>query len=405
MYSPGSILFFFGASILLLLLTANASPLPTTTLSVFNESRITPIPRPMHGPFMANSPQIPSPQTSLLPNAIASPLPDSTGSIFDEFRKLRLDISAISSFFNLTKREEHPAKLLCGGEHCKMVHGQCKCPQRDTPWPEPLITTTIMEIEGEPTPTPTPTEIPSTEDHSTLEERAVDGTEPHHTLFPRDNEEERRKPTGEGLCQHKEQDCTRWHGILLPTEGAAISKRDIGHPTLSHRDNAAEPTITQTSTTTHSPTPTTFPGPCHPGDEKCLIEYLELYDSCDASDTNCFLNFISTEEGSPTPPAAVVKCAKNDPRCPHLLRGPGQFDPSPPARLPPTESPYPTPEDPVTVDSQDEDPQDEDSLDEDPWAKAEKEEKRDVDVVLPTATGTSELKPDVDCSGMPWLCL
>ena len=339
-----------------------------------------------------------------------------------------------------------------------MVHGQCKCPQRDTPWPEPLITTTIMEIEGEPTPTPTLTEIPSTEDHSTLEERAVDGTELHHTLSPRDNEEERRKPTGEGLCQHKERDCTRWHGILLPTEGAAISKRDIGHPTLSHRDNEAGPTITQTSTTTHSPTPTTFPGPCHPGDEKCLIEYLELYDSCDASDTNCFLNFISTE-GSPTPPEAVIKCANNDPRCPHFLRGPGPppqlkndkhkraemvcpmddlecqnafdlplqprkgppgsvtplctaGDPecpgnkhSPPAPLPPTESPYPMPEDPVTVDSQDEDPEDEDSLDEDPWAKAKKEEKRDVDVVLPTAAGTSELKPDVDCSGMPWLCL
>ena len=444
MYSPVSILFLFGASILLLLLTANASPLPTTTLSVFHRSRITPIPRPMHGPFMADSPQIPppqtsllpnanasplptitvsvwdelrkallniseispSPQTSLLPNATASPLPDPTVSIVDEFRKLRLDISAISSFFNLTKREEHPAKLLCGGEHCKMVHGQCKCPQRDTAWPEPLITTTITEIEGEPTPTPTPTEISSTEDHSTLEERAVDGTEPHHTLSPRDNEEERRKPTGEGLCQHKEQDCTRWHGILLPTEGAAISKRDIGHPTLSHKDNETEPTITQSPTTTHLPTPTTFPGPCDPGDEKCLIEYLiELYDSCDASDTNCFLNSISTEVGSPTPPAAVIKCAKNDRRCPHFLRGPPLVDPSPPASLQPTERPYPTPEDPVTVDSQDEDLQDEDSLDEDPWAKAKKEEKRDVDVVLPTASGTSELKPDVDCSGMPWLCL
>ena len=278
-----------------------------------------------------------------------------------------------------------------------MVHGQCKCPQRDTAWPEPLVplTITITDIEGEPTPIPTPTEISSTEDHSTLEERAVDGTEPHHTLFPRDNEEERRKPTGEGLCQHKERDCTRWHGILLPTEGAAISKRDIGHPTLSHRDNEAGPTITQTSTTTHSPTPTTFPGPCHPGDENCLIEYLELYDSCAASDTNCFLNFISAEEGSPTPPEAVIKCANNDPRCPRFLRGP----------FPPTKSPYPMPEDPVTVDSQDEDPEDEDSLDEDPWAKAKKEEKRDVDVVLPTASGTSELKPDVDCSGMPWLCL
>ena len=363
---------------------------------------------------------------------------------------------------------------MCGGEHCEMVYGQCKCPQRDTAWPvvEPLVPPPITEIEGEPTAIPTPTEISSTGNHPTLEPRAVDGTEPHHTLSPRDNEEERRKPTGEGLCQHKERDCTRWHGILLPTEGAAISKRDIGHPTLSHRNNEAEPTITQTSTTTHYPTPTTFPGPCDPGDENCLIEYLELYDSCDASDTNCFLNFINTEEGSPTPPAAVIKCPKDDPRCPHSLLRPLQLeedrhkraemvcpmdnlecqnafdlplqprkgppgsgtpactagdpecssnkrsppgdlplvDPSLPAPLPPTVWPYQMSEDPVTVDSQDEDPLDEDlldedSLDEDPWAKAEKEEKRDVDIVLPTATGTSELKPGVDCVGMPWLCL
>ncbi len=37
-------------------------------------------------------------------------------------------------------------------------------------------------------------------------------------------------------------------------------------------------------------------------------------------------------------------------------------------------------------------------------AKAEKEEKRDVVVALPTATGTSEVKIDAECSGSPYLC-
>ena len=37
-------------------------------------------------------------------------------------------------------------------------------------------------------------------------------------------------------------------------------------------------------------------------------------------------------------------------------------------------------------------------------AKAEKEEKRGVDVVLPTATATSEMKIDAECSGSPYLC-
>ena len=40
-----------------------------------------------------------------------------------------------------------------------------------------------------------------------------------------------------------------------------------------------------------------------------------------------------------------------------------------------------------------------------PLAKAEKEEKRDVDIVPPPATGTSEVKIPAACFGTPYLCL
>lgn len=187
----------------------------------------------------------------------------------------------------------------------------------------------------------TPTKMSSLEYHQILETRAVDGTEPSHTLSPRDNEEELRVPMGvspSGLCQHKEQDCTRWHGILLPTEAAVMSKRDTDHH-FSHRAHAAEPTVTQTSTTTHFPTPTTAIKGCPENDRQCQ---------------GSFFGPPQLEEAKNKNPKMM--CAMGDWECQNGI------------------------EPPV------------------------KEEKRDVDVVLPTATGTSELKPDVNCLGAPWLC-
>ncbi len=286
-----------------------------------------------------------------------------------------------------------PASLC--GEHCKIINGECICPHPDPAWPmirpgigpgiEPDLPIHFPEIEGEPTPTPTPTptEILAMGHRSILETRAVDGTEPHHSLSPRDNE-------GELLC-HKIRGCNRWQGNLPPAEAEVISKRDTDHLTLPYRNDEAEPTVTQTSTTTHSPKPTTLIGACDRRDVKCLNRHHSYH--CDASKGKCFFDFLpytASEERFPTPTAGAKECPENDRQCQGSFLQPSQLE----------EDRHKNPEKLCGVNGQ---------LCQGnrhfPPTRAEKEEKRNVDVVLPTATGTSEGKPDVDCSGMPWLCV
>lgn len=357
MYSIGSAL-LFGVSILLLLLNANASPLPATT--ILDEFRVTPMPLPekLH-PINLSS--------------ISSMLCQ------DNVRSKGCEPPA-----QLTKKEEHPVPTsLCGG-NCKIIEGECMCPHRDSTWPfiGPFIPLPITGVDGKPTPNPTPTKMTPLEHRPALETRALDGTKPHHTLSPRDNEEE--------LC-HKNRGCNRWQGNLPPTEAEVISKRDIDQPNLTYRDDAAEPTVTQASTATHLPTPATVIAPCDRRDVKCLNRHHNYH--CDPSKRKCFFDFLphtAPEEPSPTPTAALKECPENDRQCQGSFLAPPQLE----------KDKHKNPEKLCGVD--DRECQENGHF---PPAKAEKEERRNVDIVLPTANGTSEVKPDVDCSGMPYLCL
>ena len=447
MYSIGSAL-LFGVSILLLLLNANASPLPATT--ILDEFRVTPMPLPekLH-PINLSSissmlcqdnvrskgceppAQLTKKEEHPVPTSLCGEnckilegecicphrdsawpfigpfIPLSATTSIDEFRitpmplpgKLHpINLSSISSIFcqdnvrskgceppaALTKKEEHPVPTsLCGG-NCKIIEGECMCPHRDSTWPfiGPFIPLPITGVDGKPTPNPTPTKMTPLEHRPALETRALDGTKPHHTLSPRDNEEE--------LC-HKNRGCNRWQGNLPPTEAEVISKRDIDQPNLTYRDDAAEPTVTQASTATHLPTPATVIAPCDRRDVKCLNRHHNYH--CDPSKRKCFFDFLphtAPEEPSPTPTAALKECPENDRQCQGSFLAPPQLE----------KDKHKNPEKLCGVD--DRECQENGHF---PPAKAEKEERRNVDIVLPTANGTSEVKPDVDCSGMPYLCL
>ena len=222
---------------------------------------------------------------------------------------------------SLKKKEENPVPTSLCSKHCTIIKGECICfpkPSRSIP---PCPKDCTIEEDG--------SCFCNLKRSAILETRAVDGTKPNHALSSRDDEEER-------LC-HKDRVCDRWQGNLPPAEAEVISKRDIDHPALSQRDVEAEPTITQTSTTSHFATPTT--SPCDLHDMKCLIAYIDLF--CEAAKRDCFFNFrtrTADGESSPTPTATI-------------------------------------------------------------------KEKRDVDIVLPPASGTSEVNIPAACSGAPYLCL
>ena len=128
----------------------------------------------------------------------------------------------------------------------------------------------LRKFEGEAASIPTPTETLSNGDRQILEIIAVEAAGPHHTLSPRDNEEELRKRLQPRRPCRKGQACYKWQNTFPPpAEAELVSKTDIGHPTLSHRDDEAEPTLTQTSTAIQSPTPTTTMAPCDPLESEC----------------------------------------------------------------------------------------------------------------------------------------
>ena len=335
----------FGASILVLLPNANASPLPATT-SV-EEFRITPIPLPT-GTHTIN--------LSSLSSAFCQ----------DNVRSRGCEPPA-----SLTKKEEHPVPTSLCGKHCMTIKGECICHPKDPALLEilPLI---IMEIEGKLTLNSTPTATSSMEHRPILETRAVDGTNAYHTLSPKDKEEELKAP----LC-HKDRGCMGEHGILPPAEAEVVSKRDTDHPALTHRDAGAEPTFTQTSTMTQFPTPIAAVKACPENDRQCQ---------------GSFLSPPQLEKGEQKNPKMF--CGVNDRECWALSLPPHQLE----------NGIHNNPEKLCGVNGR---------MCQDNWyvppTKAEKEEKRDVDIVLPTATGTSEMKIDANfdanCLGNPYLCL
>ena len=406
---------FFGASLTgLLLPNTNASPLPTTTASVSDEFHILPFPLPTHGPHKINI----------------------SGLIFE------LPTGLVKLPASLVKKDEYLEPTSLCGESCKIVNGECKCPpklplamctepckfiegecvcpQRDTPWPfigpyvpVPPTEETYPGATMDLTPPP-PEMIASLEKHATLENIAVDRKKPQPTFF---------------LCQ-EDPDCNKGHAAPFTAEAAVISKRrDMGHPTLSHRGDKAEPTITQTSTTTHSPTPTTLIPACERHDVKCLNQYHDHQGdeaeptitqtsttthsptptppipACASHDVECLNQhhdnhyntskpshhfvfiFTATVVHPPTPTAAIKECPENDRQCQGSFLAPPQLEKRVPG----------TPEK-LCEFSDDQGCQI-------PPAKEEKEEKRNEDIVLPpNATAIPELN-DVHCNGKPWLCL
>ncbi|KAK0509091.1 hypothetical protein JMJ35_008462 [Cladonia borealis] len=364
---------FFGASLIgLLLPNTNASPLPTTTASVSDEFHILPFPLPTHGPHKINI----------------------SGLIFE------LPTGLVKLPASLVKKHEHPEPTSLCGESCKIINGECKCPpklplamctepckfiegecvcpQRDTPWPfigpyvpVPPTEETYPGATMDLTPPP-PEMIASLEKHATLENIAVDRKKPQPTFF---------------LCQD-DPDCNKGHAAPFTAEAAVISKRrDMGHPTLSHRGDKAEPTITQTSTTTHSPTPTTPIPACASHDVECLNQHHDNHYNTSKPSHHFVFIFTATVVHPPTPTAAIKECPENDRQCQGSFLAPPQLEkrvPGIPGKL--------------CEFSDDQGCQI-------PPAKEEKEEKRNKDIVLPpNATAIPELN-DVHCNGKPWLCL
>ena len=352
---------------------------------------------------------------------------------------------------------------------CKFVEGECVCPIRhDTPWPF-VGPDGLIPPEEETFPGATvdltpidPQIIASLEkQHRTLELRAVDQKKPQPTFF---------------LC-HEDPECNKGHAAPFTAEVTGMSKRAIGHPTLSHRADDAEPTVTQISTTAHSPAPTALIPACERDDVECLNDNAEPtptqtsstthspvptapIPACACDDVNCLnqyqdnhkntskitniIKFIRscTLEHSPNPTAAVKECPENNRQCqgsflppPHagndialkIERLCKLFD-SPACRgIPPAKA--------EKEEKRDEDivlpliaaaiaeltskPEKEEKRNEDivilPNAtaipaltsKPEKEEERIEDVVVlpPDATAIPELTTDVHCNGEPWVCL
>ena len=225
---------------------------------------------------------------------------------------------------------------------CKFVEGECVCPIRhDTPWPF-VGPDGLIPPEEETFPGATvdltpidPQIIASLEkQHRTLELRAVDQKKPQPTFF---------------LC-HEDPECNKGHAAPFTAEVTGMSKRAIGHPTLSHRADDAEPTVTQISTTAHSPAPTALIPACERDDVECLNDNAEptptqtsstthspvptaLIPACACDDVKCLnqyqdnhkntskiINLVAfiracTLENSPTPTAAVKECPENDRQC------------------------------------------------------------------------------------------
>ena len=361
----------------LLLLNAKASPIRTTT--VYDALQITPL------PLAAESHRVRFLSLSF------------------ELCRDNVHSAGCEPPARLTKRSEptEPA-LLCGGKNCNIIAGECVCHHLDPEWPRiwrypsktisrrpedkpnPIPTPTeietsaaghtvehafpfvldsrlIEEIEDKPTPTLKPVELSSEEYRRILgvmaSEAAVKAAEAHHTLSSRDNEEELRK------C-HKSRDCNKWHNTFPPpAQPGVVSKTDIGHPTLSHRDDEAEPTATQTSTPIQTPTPTTTMPPCDPLESECPNPWLYR---CNPVENDCIWETMmpaTKEEPSPTQTAVLQECPENDRQC----QGHSLFEPPP----------YPP-------------------------AKSE-EEKRDVDVVIPSAASAMKINPE--CTLPPFLCL
>ena len=429
MHITGSALFFGTSLIGFLLPNANASPLPTTTASVSDPIfHILPITLPTHGPHRINI------------SSLIFELPAS-----------------------LVRKNEHPEPTSLCGENCKIVNGECKCPPKipsamcnapckfiegecicprrdDAPWPfvgpDGLIPPEEETYPGatwDPTPID-PQIIASLEkQHRTLELRADDRKKPQPTFF---------------LC-HEDPECNKGHAAPFTAEAAAISKRNIGHPTLSHRADDAEPTVTQISTTAHSPASTALIPACERDDVECLNDNAEptttqtsstthspvptaLIPACACDNVRCLnqfqdnhkntsglvgvLEFIRTctLEHSPTPTAAVKECPENDRQCqgsflppPHagndiahkIERLCKLFD-SPACRgIPPAkeEKEEKSNEDIVILPNATAIP----AL----TSKPEKEKKSNEDIVLPpNATAIPELTTDVHCNGEPWVC-
>lgn len=163
-----------------------------------------------------------------------------------------------------------------------------------------------------PASTSTPTELSSEEERKILGVMALEAggvvaleaAGAHHTLSPRDNEEELRR------CPHGQ--CT----YPSPAQPGMVSKTDISHPTLSHRNEEAQPTAPQpsTMTTIHIPTPTTTTPPCDPLVSECPNPY---YQRCDPTERECSLDNATTKEKpSPTPTPTLPAIPRFYPRPP-----------------------------------------------------------------------------------------
>ena len=183
---------------------------------------------------------------------------------------------------------------------------------RDPAWPNNLFlpTQNVPEVENKPASTPTPTELSSEEERRILE-AALEAAEAYHTLSPRDDDEELRKcPQG--------RYCNKLHMTLPPpAQPGVVSKTDISHPTLSHRDEEAQPTAPQpsTMTTVHIRTPTTTTAPCDPLASECPNPY---YQRCDPTEHECFWDHAlprppQHEKGIHTSPEKL--CGVNDQMC------------------------------------------------------------------------------------------
>lgn len=288
----------------------------------------------------------------------------------------------------------------------------------DPAWPNILLlpTQNVPKVEDKPasTPTPTPTETSPNGYRPILGIIAVEAAEPHHTVSPRDNEEGLRKchkgrdcnkwhntfppPAQAGVVSntdishptcHKGRDCNKWHNTFPPPAHAGVvSKTEIGHPTLSHRDNEAEPTAPKTSTTTQLPTPSTTMAPCDPINSECPNPY---YHHCDPTEHECFWDHLATKEAlSPTPTAAVEECPENDRQCQ------GSFLPAPHHE----KGVHKSPEKLCGVNGQ----ECRKNRHFPPTIPPTKtgEEKRDVDIVIPTYASEMTINPI--CTLPPFLC-
>ena len=424
---------FFGTSLIgHFLPVVNASPLPTTTASVPDEFHILPITLPTHGPHRIN------------------------------ISSLIIELPA-----SLVKKNEHPEPTSLCGENCRIINGECKCPPKipmamcnapckfiegecicpqrdDTPWPfvgpDGLITPaeeTYPGVTADLTPID-PQIIASLEKHATLELRAVDREKSQPTVF---------------LC-HEDPECNKGHAAPFTAEAAVISKRDPGHPTLSERGDQAEATITQTSTTTHFPTPTPLIPACARHDVKCLNQHrgdeaeptptqtsgtshsphpTALIPACACDDVKCLnlyqdnhkntselihlFQFIRTctLEHPPTPTAAVMDCPENDRQCQGSFLPPPLLEKDIAYRLEKFCNLFEdhqacrgiSPAKEEKVEKRDEDivllpnaiavPE--------LTSKAEKEEESNEDIVLPpNANAIPDLSTDVRCNGKPWIC-